>query len=62
MNRTFLGIDSILYPETATQRPAFDSAKGGRRKTVKVDTTVSSLAGLKGYPASGKLIYAIMNN
>lgn len=61
--KTFLGVDSILYPAPqpqATKQPV-DSTTKAKRKTIKADPSDQNVPGLKGYPASGKRIYSMMN-
>jgi hypothetical protein len=55
-NKTFLGIDSILYPSTTNKVPDHVEKldKKSRRKTIKQDNFAETLTGLKNYPAAGK--------
>lgn len=63
VNKTFLGIDSILYPSTTNKVPDHVEKldKKSRRKTIKQDNFAETLTGLKNYPAAGKQVYKLMN-
>lgn len=58
-NRTYLPVNSILYPKT-TIKTAETERKGGRRRGFNNDAMVG-LSGLKGYAAAGRQVFMIMN-
>ena len=63
-NRTFLGVDAILYPKES--KKANIPAKKTRRAAINVDTKDPSqqymeIEGLRGYGKSGARVSAILN-
>lgn len=60
-NKTFLPVDSILYPQDKDTAFKGEKSKKLRRRATINHEAISSVPGLRDYSASGQQVYHIMN-
>lgn len=59
--KTYLGVDSILYPKVKEARTVDALGRPIRRKTMFMHNVQADLPGLRGYGASGLRVQQIMS-